>query len=207
VAATDQCTGTRPTAEDIRALSMTPPCGFDWGAHCYPAPDPYALEEDPLQPIVEIAIGYLEFVMCGQPVECVPAHLVPMLNMALLMRAQQWVFWTNPAVTEQQMTGIASFSAGSYSETTVTQHRQTSDRWVNPYPPLNDLLWMLMPPECREKWTAIVDPNKPDLPWFEVTSPDWQAFSSPGDFDWDPLFTTSPPHYLNRLDYWGWGYY
>ena len=205
MAATDQCTGTRPTAETIRAFSMAPPCGFDWAANCYPAPDPYVLEEDPLQAIVEISIGYLEFVMCGQPVECVPAHLVPVLNMALMMRMQQWVYWTQPELSEQLASGITSFSAGSYSETHASQTRGPTDRWINPWSALNDLLLMLMPAECRAKWEKIVDPSLPDEPWFEISSPDWSNFSSPGDFDWDPLFTSDPALNMNRLwsDY-GW---
>ena len=204
MAATDECTGTRPTAESIRALPQPTTGGVDWAALGYPAPEPYTLEEDPLQPVVELAIGYMEFVTCGRPIECTPPEQFAMMMQAIQFRSVQWIAKTSPQVVEQEAAGIASFSAGSYSETTTSQHRSTSDRWINPWPLLNELVWMLLPAECRAKWETIVDPNAPDEPWFEVSSPDWSAFSSPGDFDWDPLFTSDPSLNLNRLDYYGW---
>ena len=191
----------RPTAATVRALTPQPPVGTNYAAWGYPAPanpgDP-----DPLQPTVDAANAYIEQMTCRCPLESIngpECSLEPLVNQAVTLRVQQWLWWTTECAVQSGTSDIASFSAGSYSETRRDRGRGTDERWVNPWPALNELLWLIMTPECREKWIAIVDPDAPDVPDFAVSSPDWSAFSSPGDFSWDPLFTTDWTLNQNRL--------
>lgn len=168
----------RPTSETVRALTPAPPNGTDYAAFGFPPPPP---EPDPLQPLVDASIQYLEQVTGRAPIETTPPELESLMNMAVRMRTEQFLHVTSADSVESAAdSDVVSFSAGSYSETRRTErgHRE-GEWWINPWGALDDLLWLLMTPEKRAEWEAkaknIVEPA------FAVASPDWDQFSI-GDF-------------------------
>lgn len=109
----------------------------------------YAVGDDSLLQVqLDRAIAYITYVTGRTYVQSqTDTHPVvkTMLDQAVQMRTEQVIL----SLSDDSLSSvgdidlIASFSAGSYSET----RKDTTDtirKALNPWPPLNDLLWMLL---------------------------------------------------------------
>jgi hypothetical protein len=150
----------KPTAADIRAWA---PPDFDWTAVGYPPADP----DDRLQKRVDWAVGYVENTT-GRPLATVapPASpsldnpdLTPLAEQAVLLATAQQVLQGSRKYLKATVLQdyLASFSAGSYSETRRRPDEQLgrggiSNPPVNPWRALSDLLYLLMTEQMRAYW-------------------------------------------------------
>jgi hypothetical protein len=179
-----------PTAEDVRTWSRVDFADVDLG---YAAP--VGADPDPLQPVVDRAIAYVTAVTARPYDDTCPTLFVPLMNQAAQMRTEQLVYQESADAVETagDFDLIGSFSAGSYSETRRDQPRQR--RPLNPWPALEDLLWLLLglaPGETNDAVEAMNDwwrlelglmPNPPAWALVEV---DWRKNQQPayGTFPW-----------------------
>lgn len=169
----------RPTAQDVRNLTPAPPNGTDYGALGFPVP--IAPDPDPLQPLVDAAIQYVEQVTGRVPIESVPDNMAALAQMAIRMRTEQFLWLLSADFVESAADSeVVSFSAGSYSETRRSDRgRKQGEWWINPWGALDELLWLLMTPEKKVEWDEKIKGIV--APAFAVVSPDWDQFSV-GDF-------------------------
>jgi hypothetical protein len=170
----------RPDATRVREISQV-----DFDGRGFPAPE--GADPDPLQLTVERACAYVEFITARVLDGSMPAMLDPIAEQAVQMRTEQIMFQTSDENAEVagDFDLIGSFSAGSYSETRRDFMRQQGQiKPLNPWPALNDLLWMmlsLVPGEANavvearaDYWRALDGPMPPA---WEVVEVDW---SPPG---------------------------
>jgi hypothetical protein len=152
-----------PTASDIRAWA---PPDFDWQAVGFPAPAS-GEPDTALEKRVEWAIGYVENTT-GRPLATIapppsPAldvtNLVPVAEQAVLLATVQRVMQGSKRYLKASVLQdyIASFTAGSYSETRRRPDEQLgrggiSNPPVNPWIALSDLLYLLMTPDREAYW-------------------------------------------------------
>lgn len=156
-----------PTTKQIRTWSKVDFAGLDYE-------EPAGEAEDPLDVLVARGKDYVLDVT-GQTLESIPAELVTTAQEAIQRRVEQLVFKQREeeAETASDMDLIASFSAGSYSETRVNRTRATkfAGKDLNPWPHLEELLWRLMTEEKREYWEERLGGTH--RPNFAVTEVDW----------------------------------
>lgn len=159
-----------PTAEQIADLSRVDFEGLD---------APFAVPEE-LQPLVDQANSFMQL-MTGRQWGTMPTVMEPIALGVSRMRTEQIAFMAQPDYVETiNDDAVASFSAGSYSEsrTSLAQRGITTEKALNCWPELNDSLWMLMGPptdgavdDAREMWLALLTGQVP--PAFGVTEVDW----------------------------------
>jgi hypothetical protein len=150
---------TLPDAEDIREWSSV-----DFAAQGYPAPTPP--DDDPLQRIVDAAIAYIAKVTGRQPLTSVPDEDVILAEDAVRMRTEQLVMQSRAETVESSTDDqVRSFSAGSYSETRFDRKKGT-ERVLNTWPALEEILWALMTEDAKEQW--IADLGGEPAPAFEI---------------------------------------
>ena len=133
---------TTPTAAEIREWSR-----LDFAAEGYPDDEgPLGLQERVVDPAASW-IWYVTARSHSDPQTDQFPQVEDMLDAAVRMRSEQIVLQarTDQLETSADIDMIASFSAGLYSET----RRGVNDtakppRMLNPWPPLNDLLWLLL---------------------------------------------------------------
>jgi hypothetical protein len=134
---------------------------------------------DPLQVKVDEGIAYLSQVT-GRTFDPPPPDVVlPVLNAALRMRVEQLVMQSQDDVVETagDFDLIGSFSAGSYSETRREIGETT--RVLNPWPALEEMLWLLMtstPAEVAAGGNAAVDERLDYWRWvlgLGTVAPSW----------------------------------
>ena len=158
-----------PTAADVRAHSLV-----NFEEFGYPEDTP-----DPLQYVVDQANSWLTLVtgrsytvpLTSPPPD--PTILVPLMDQAVRMRTEQIVMQSQQdnVETAGDFDLIASFSAGSYSET--RRDNMKNSQMINPWPALNNLLFMLLDDDHRDFWlwwmTGIQPPawNTVMLDWAE----------------------------------------
>jgi hypothetical protein len=133
---------TAPTAAEVRARSR-----LDFSAEGYPEDDgELGLQER----VVDPAVNWLWYVTARSYSDAQTdqfPQIEDMLDLAVRMRSEQIVLQAryDQLETSADIDMISSFSAGLYSET----RRGSNDtvkppRMLNPWPPLNDLLWLLL---------------------------------------------------------------
>jgi hypothetical protein len=174
----------RPGATQVRGWLQAAP----WADFGFPAPDPPPTDpaEDPLTFWVESAADYVEEVT-GRPLDTMPEKFVRMAQLAIALRTVQQL----TGVSADQLEAFAgadvlsSFSADGYSETYktgATASKQQREGWVvNPWQPLNELLWLLMTDAKKAEWIAYFTGG--GIPRFGVTEVDWSGGNRIG---WDP---------------------
>jgi hypothetical protein len=164
-----------PTPTDIRAWSK-----LDLDR------EGYAEGEDALLSVqLERAVAYLGYVT-GRTYDQAQTDQFPMaktmLDQAVQMRTEQVILSLSDDALSSvgDIDTIASFSAGPYSETRkdTTDNKRTA---LNPWPPLNDLLWLLlglMPGETNDAvldrydyWRALL--SGINAPAWQVVEVDW----------------------------------
>jgi hypothetical protein len=152
---------------------------------------PGAGGDDPLEPLVDAAVEYVELVTGNEPIETVPADRERTALRAVALRTLQEAYQDDPEYVETVNDDlIQSFSAGSYSETRHEQARGSRYQsqgqvWasLNPWPALAMLLWLLMTEDAKERWRE--DSAGQVTPAFAVTETDWAAVSW-GEGGWAP---------------------
>lgn len=178
----------KPTAADVRAASR-----LDFSDPDLNYPAPRGGGADPLQPRVDEAIAYVEFVT-ARAAAVIPTELEPLYAQAVRMRTEQVVMQARADTidTAGDIDMISSFSAGSYSETRRDTTTAPQRRSLNPWPALNDLLWLLLgllPNEVNDAvsdrfdyWATLlgIQPAAPAWAYIE------QVFATHGGYD--PLF-------------------
>ena len=180
-----------PTAADIRAY----PFKFDWTAAGYPPP---AAPGDPdgLDVAVAWAVGYVEQVTGQHTGPGIPdpldtdtgVSLVPLMQQAIGLRTIQLVSQgaKDYLGTIADFDIIQSFSAGNYSESRKDAARRGEQKEINSWPPINELLWLLMTPDRYAYWLAWIT-NTP-VPAWQVSEVDWtsgQIVAGTSPFDWN----------------------
>ena len=160
-----------PTAADVRAWSNV---NFDWAELGYEEGTP-----DPLAKPVEWALGWLQTVT-GQQFDSTmtDVNLVAMAEQATLLKTQQIAFEQQQDFQETATDDVvASFSAGSYSETHVDPIKRSMVRTLNQNPALARLLWGLMTPGMVDYWTALLTGK--DVPASATAEIDWGEWYGP----------------------------
>jgi hypothetical protein len=183
-----------PTASDVRSWSSLDFADPELGYAAPAGNDP-----DPLQFIVDQSVAYVTLVTGRSYDDTVPALIVPLMNQAARMRTEQVVMQSRADTVETagDIDMVSSFTAGSYSETRKDTERRGEQRSLNPWPALNDLLWLLMtlaPGETnalvdamRDYWRFILgmSPNPPawslvEVAWRENQGPSYGFFPLTG---------------------------
>lgn len=129
-----------PTAADIRSASK-----LDFSDPDIDYPAPRSGDADPLQPRVDEAVAYVEFVT-ARGAATMPTQLEALYRQAVRLRTEQIVMQgrADTVDTAGDVDLISTFSAGSYSETRRDTTTAPQRRTLNPWPALNDLLWLLL---------------------------------------------------------------
>jgi hypothetical protein len=168
----------RPDASRVREISQV-----DFDGRGFPTPE--GTDSDPLQLYVDRACAYVEFITARPLDATCPAMLEPIAEQAVQMRTEQIMFQTSDdsAETAGDFDLIASFGAGTYNETrrdATTAQGQVKP--LNPWPALNDLLWMLLtlvPGEANavvearaDYWRGLAGPVPPA---WEIIEVDWSG--------------------------------
>jgi hypothetical protein len=168
---------TRPDSALIREQSKV-----DFAARGYPAPS--AGSPDPLEVVVDQAIAYIEFVTWRKLDSSMPASIEPLATQAARMRTEQIVMQAQEDTVETagDVDLISSFGAGSYTETRKDTTKPSTPGVLNPWPALNELLWMLLglgPGEVndlvdqrRDYWRYILG-LQPNAPSWAIVEADW----------------------------------
>lgn len=88
--------------------------------------------------------------------------------------------------------GIASFTAGPYSESRKDPTRRGEQKMLNSWPGLNSLLWQLMTDDRREYWNMVL--GGANVPAFSIEEVDWGLIGRVGAFPGfgDPMAPTPP---------------
>lgn len=160
-----------PTASDVRLWS-----NLDWGELGYPEVDP----DVRLQVLVDRAVAYVQGITGRilDPSFDGPAWLEPIAQQCVQLRTEQIGYESQPDYLETANDDVvASFSAGSYSETRVDPLKRASMHVLNANPALNRALWTVMTPDMVDNWTAILS-GKP-VPAFAVSETDWGEWFGP----------------------------
>jgi hypothetical protein len=187
---------TRPDAAFIRSISQV-----DFAARGYP--EPAGTDPDPLQFVVAGANSYVEFITWRLLDASMPTMLEPIAQLAVRMRTEQVVMQGQEDTVETagDVDLISSFSAGAYSETRKDPERRAEQRALNPWPALNDVLWMLLglvPGEDnelvdgrRDYWRYILGmaPNPPAWSTVEV---DWSQGLSGNSLGYGSMYGIDP---------------
>lgn len=168
---------TIPDAAAIRAMSQV-----DFASRGFTDATP-----DPLQVKVDEAVAYLTAVTGRTYTNPEPPDIVlPVLNATLRMRVEQLVMQSQDDVVETagDFDLIASFTAGAYSET--RRDIGESKRVLNPWPALEEMLWLLMtstPAETAAGGNAAVDERRDYWRWVLGIAPPAPAWSMV-EVDW-----------------------
>lgn len=167
----------RPDATLIRSILPKAP----WATFGFAAPDPAPPDphDDPMDFQVQLAADYVEWVT-GRPQDAtMPDPLMRTAQMADALRVVQQLSDAGrdqiDAYAESDV--LASFSADGYSETYrdtgVSAKAMMDGRLVNPWPPLNRLLWMLMTPARLVYWMGFLEGG--GIPQWGVAEVDWSG--------------------------------
>jgi hypothetical protein len=173
---------TAPTAADVRAHSLV---NFD--EFGYPEDTP-----DPLQYVVDQANAWLTIVtgryyppVTDPPTTTTGDRMLPLMDQAVRMRTEQIVMQSQQdnVETAGDFDLIQSFSAGSYSET--RRDNMKNSQMINPWPALNNLLWLLLgltPEEIAAGGNPAVDARRDYWLWLMtgVQPPAWATV----EVDW-----------------------
>lgn len=187
----------RPTAALVRQVLAK----VKWAKVGYPAPvdPPTEAAPDPLQWWVDMAADYVEEVT-GREFATMPTRLEKLAVLAVALLSVANITGTTQDAFEAMAgaEGLASFSAGSYSETyrdpqgSVKAERESL--MVHPWPAINRLLWLLMTPEKMQYWRGVLSGE--GVPAYGVVEVDWAASGYPdnliplgGIWPHDPPFT------------------
>jgi len=180
-----------PTAADVRAHSLV---NFD--EFGYPEDSP-----DPLQYVVDQANAWLTIVTGRSytsgwtPPPIDPAILLPLMDQAVRMRTEQIVMQSQQdnVETAGDFDLIASFSAGSYSET--RRDNMKTSTMINPWPALNNLLFLLLDDDHRDFWLWLMTGIQP--PAWSTVQVDWaEGLGQAGDiraYAWGYTGINGPP--------------
>lgn len=161
-----------PTALDVRAWSNR---NFDWADRGYPSGE----DPDSLTTLTTWAVSWLQSVT-GRLFDSTltDATLVGLAQQATLYRVQQLAYESQEDYQETATDDVvASFTAGSYSETHVDPIKRAMTRTLNQNPGLARVLWALMTPEMVDYWTALLSGKA--VPAFDVTEVDWAGWFGP----------------------------
>lgn len=179
-----------PTAAAVREWS-----NVDFATKGYPEPGPS--EPDRLQTVVDRAAAYVTFVTARPLDSTMPALFMPLAQQAVQMRTEQIVERSQGDVVESagDIDMIASFSAGDYSETRKDTGKRETQTNLNPWPALNELLWMLLglaPGETNEAvserldWWRYMLGMQPNAPAWQMVEVAWRA-NGYGAYGYAPL--------------------
>lgn len=161
-----------PTAVNVRAWSNR---NFDWTDRGYPPGE----DPDSLTTLVGWAISWIERVT-GRKLDSTltDAVLVGLAQQATLYRTQQLAYESQEDYQETATDDVvASFTAGSYSETHVDPIKRSMVRTLNQNPSLARLLWGLMTDEMVEYWQDTLAGKV--TPAMDVTEVDWAGWMGP----------------------------
>lgn len=152
-------------------VKPTPTQINDWSHVDFPS---LGYPDDPsLQVLIDRSAALVESIT-GYTLPALPSAYDPMMQQAIQMATEVLAYQAQPDVIETaaDFMLIASFSAGSYSETrrSLTEITQAKGMFT-PNPLLNNLLFSLMTPDQRDFWWAWI--NGQNLPSFAVTEVDW----------------------------------
>lgn len=150
----------------------------------------YSVDDGTLQVLVDQAIGYIEWVSGRFLDENLPITLDVLATQAVRMRTEQIAFQSQPDYIETATDdAVASFSAGSYSETRRDQTRRGEQKALNAWGALSELLWMLMTDDKWDYWTGFL--SGVHGPAFAVTEIAWSSFGG-GRIEADVPYLVEP---------------
>lgn len=143
---------TAPTAAEIRDWSQV-----DFAARGYVLADP-----DPLQRVVDEALSEVTLITARRYEDNPPPVVKTVLDQVVRMFTEQIVMQgqEDNVETAGDFDMIGSFSAGSYSETRRNPITGAGPRPLNPWPALEQKLWLLMtlaPGEINDNVLAQFD--------------------------------------------------
>lgn len=158
----------RPTTDDFRNWTQLKLAQLGYG------------EDTKLQPVLDRAIGYVLYVS-GQKLDALDTSLSPtaavedmepLIGQAIQMRAEQVILQGRPghvgSAADNEV--VSSISVGSYSESRRApgfSRSGVSERSINTWPALEEILWMVMTPERYGYWWAFTSGKAiPDF-WVE----------------------------------------
>lgn len=152
-----------PTAADVRLWSKV-----DWIELDYPE----GATPDPLQVLVDRAVGYVQGVTGRLFASWTDLALQPIAEQAIQLRTEQLAFESQHDYAETAADDVVqSFSASNYSETRVDPMKRAQMHTLNANPALERALWLVMTPEMQEYWYAVLSGK--NAPAFDVTEIDW----------------------------------
>lgn len=128
-----------PTPASVRSTYSK----FDWAGRGYG-------DDDVLQPLVDEAISYVTLITYRPLDSTMPPLLAPTAMRAVALRAAQDVLLGDDDYAETvNDDAVQSFSVGPYSETrrntsTLSGGRSPAVERLNPWPTLEQLLWVLL---------------------------------------------------------------
>lgn len=135
--------------------------------------------EDPLQLQVDLAADYVEWVTGRVMDASMPRNLERAAQMATALRTVQQVSDVSADSLDALSEGdvLASLSADGVSmnfrDTGTAGQAQAKALMVNPWPPLNRLLWMLMTPVRQSYWMGFLMGG--GIPAWGVAEVDWSG--------------------------------
>lgn len=147
-------------------------------------PDPSPAPDTALQEELTLAWNYVEKRTCRDfdalnAADPANEADVILARRAVLLRLVQQVIHESTDYSDEALADLVrSFSVPGYSETKYDRAAKIEERQLlNPLPALHDLLYLLITPECWEKWLADVRGSSEEPPASAVTEFDW--FSLP----------------------------
>lgn len=170
---------TAPSTSDIRSWSS-----LDFPRYGYPATSAGDTKLEVQLARAESYIAYLTSRTYAQPQTDQFAMVKTVMDQAVQMRTEQVVMAlaSDQLETAADFDMIASFGAGSYNETRRSDVKSTGqNKPLNPWPALNDILWMLLglfPGETNDGVLDQYDYWRYQLTG--VTPPSWQTV----EVDW-----------------------
>jgi hypothetical protein len=165
----------RITAADVRANPRINPF---LEANGFPTEIPDTLLEEELT----LAWNYVEKRTCRDLDaldENDPANEADVIiaRRAVMLRLVQSTIQEGTDYSEESLANlIKSFSVPGYSETKFDPAGKLGDRWMlNPLAALHDLLYLLITPECWDKWLSDIGGAADEQPYSTITEFAWFA--------------------------------
>jgi hypothetical protein len=132
-------------------------------------------DDDMLQLRIDRAVGYVCFIT-GQSLDAlfVPTwsaagSVEALMNQAIQLRTEQITMQgvRGHVASAGQNEVVSSFSAGSYSESRREPGHSKGQQYINTWPQLDELLWMLMTDDRRGDWMEAITGQTAPAFWVE----------------------------------------
>lgn len=161
----------KPTAAEYRADTR-----IDWAGLGLPDPDPIA--DTVLQDEIDDSWAYIEEKACALDLDTLDgsSSIGRLALRAVKLRTIQQAIQGQGAFIGSSVSNlIKSFAVPGYSETRADPTQMYNNKFmhsiINEWPVLADLIWTIMPEECRDKLLALYNNDNP--PASSIVEHDW----------------------------------